>query len=81
MSSVDMEFLAEAREATVIAGKRFAENMGAGPTLLVSAGCPKGCDRCTRECAVRWIKFRVWEKMWLEEEALLLAEAKEATVQ
>ena len=56
----DPEWLAECRERAPAIAQRFADGMGQGHTVLSAPGCNKGCTRCTRECAARFISANLW---------------------
>lgn len=66
----DPKWLVECRQRAPQIAQAFVDGLGRGDTRLSSPGCPKGCDLCFRECAVRYIQADWWTQEHAKAEAV-----------
>jgi hypothetical protein len=62
LQSIDPAWQVEVQERAPSFAQAFADGLGEGQIRLTSPGCPKGCNPCFRECAVRHIMADWWTR-------------------
>lgn len=60
--ATDENWAIEVQERAPGIWQKFASQIGQGDIVLETPACPKGCDDCRRECAVRYIAADWWSR-------------------